>query len=191
MVKQLLLLLLIAIVLGGCGTGPQQTAQAISSGHAVVAQPARLLDGGGNIPRAGDVAPDFQFSMPDGTPTKLSDLHGKKVILNFWATWCGPCQMEMPALEQAHQQHSSDLVVLGMNREGVGEQPTLDAIQSFTKDVRVTFPILLDLDSTIADRYGVHNLPMSFFINTDGTISNVHLGGMDYDFIRQQVDQLK
>lgn len=191
MVKQLLLLLMIAIVLGGCGTAPQQTAQAISSGHAVVAQPARLLDGGGNIPKAGDAAPDFQFSMPDGTPTKLSDLHGKKVILNFWATWCGPCQMEMPALEQAHQQHSSDLVVLGMNREGVGEQPTLDAIQSFTKDVRVTFPILLDLDSTIADRYGVHNLPMSFFINTDGTISNVHLGGMDYDFIRQQVDQLK
>lgn len=190
MFKHILLLFMIVIVLGGCSTAPQQTAQAVSSGEAVAAQPAKLLSGDGDIPKAGDVAPDFQFTMPDGTNTKLSALHGKKVILNFWATWCGPCQMEMPALEQAHQ-HSNNLVVLGMNREGVGVQPTIDAVQSFTKDVRVTFPIMLDLDSAIADRYGVHNLPMSFFINTDGTISNIHLGGMDYDFISQQVDQLK
>ena len=179
------------VMLVGCSTAPQQTAQAVSSGQVTIARQVKLLSDDGNIPKADDVAPDFQFTLPDGTTTKLSDLRGKKVLLNFWATWCGPCQVEMPALEQAYQQQGSNLVVLGMNREGVGEIPTIDAIKSFTRDVKVTFPILLDLDSTVADRYGVHNLPMSFFINTDGTINNVQLGGMDNEIIAQQLDALK
>ncbi len=186
MFKQLLLLLTIGIVLGGCSVAPQQGAQAVSSGHVTIAQQSSLLSSGDSTPKAGDVAPDFQFTLPDGTTTKLSDLHGKKVLLNFWATWCGPCQAEMPALERAHQQHGSDVTIIGVNKD-----EDVDTIRTFIKDVPVSFPLVLDPDSVITYGYGVHNLPMSFFINTDGTINEVKLGGMDDDYIAQQLGALK
>lgn len=186
MIKRIGSTVFIIIMLAACGTSPQPAAQIVAPGQAVIAQQSQLLDDGDAIPQAGEVAPDFRFTLPDGTTTKLNELRGKKVLINFWATWCGPCQEEMPDLQQAHEQAGDDLVIIGVNKA-----EDAAAVASFVKDVPVTFPLVLDPDSDIAYRYGARNLPMSFFVNTDGTINMVKLGIMDEAFIEQQVQALK
>lgn len=155
---------------------------------------AKLLDTGSEMPKAGELAPDFSFVTPEGTTSKLSDFKGKKVILNFWATWCFPCRSEMPALQKAANEHS-DVIVLGVNR---GQPPEI--IAPFGYEVNVSFPLVSDTSSKVAIRYGANNLPMTYFINTDGTVANLRdngasiafkLGEMDYEYITEQIGRLK
>lgn len=158
---------LLVLLLSACGLGQTATpTPVLDIGDAVIATESRLLDRGQGIPAAGEIAPDFSFTLADGTTQKLSDLRGKRVLLNFWATWCLPCVEEMPAMQQALDEAASDLVILAVNRNELPE-----AISRFAPKVDVTFPLIADLSGAIGDRYGVSNLPTSYFINSDGTIS--------------------
>jgi thiol-disulfide isomerase/thioredoxin len=113
------------------------------------------------------VAPDFNLESLDGKSLRLSDLRGKAVLLNFWATWCGPCKIEMPwFIELQNQYGSQGLQIVGVAMDDSGKED----IAKFAKDMGVNYPVLLGKEA-VGDAYGgVPALPESFFIGRDGKI---------------------
>lgn len=111
-------------------------------------------------------AHDFEIETFDGESLRLSDMQGKVVVLNFWASWCPPCRWEMPFFEEMHQQYKDqDVVFLG-----VTISDTLENVQEFAESVGVTYPNGLDATGEIARNYNVVSLPTTFFIGRDGGI---------------------
>lgn len=128
-------------------------------------------------PIVGAVAPDFELQSLDGRTVKLSDLRGKAVLVNFWATWCQPCKLEMPWFEELHQQYRSQgLEILGINTDDYisSKDSVRDEVAKFAKDLGVTYTILRGKEG-VADAYGgAQFLPITFYIDRQGKIiSNV------------------
>lgn len=130
-------------------------------------------------------APDFELKTLDGKSVKLSDLQGKKVILNFWATWCPPCKAEMPEMQKYHEKIGDDAVILAVNID-----PQLK-VQEFIDDMGITFTIPLDTDDTVNTMYQVISIPTTYFIDTKGIIRQKHIGAMTYDFMKNNVSNMK
>jgi peroxiredoxin len=133
-----------------------------------------LLTGmGSKPPQVGGLAPPFTLNDLKGRPVSLADYKGKVVLLNFWATWCEPCRKEMPEIQTAYEQFQDrGLVVLAVN---FGEN--LDPAVSFVHHGNLTFPVLLDRKASVAERYGVINLPVTFLIDPEGIIRDRIFGG--------------
>jgi peroxiredoxin len=124
-------------------------------------------------PRPGFAAPDFALPSLEGTSLSLADLQGKGIVLNFWATWCLPCRVEMPALEQTWLDwQDRDLVVVAVNLQ---ENP--GRVADYVRDLGLTFPVLLDGDGSVFQRYQVQLYPTTFFVGPDGVIRDVVFGG--------------
>ena len=116
--------------------------------------------------RVGEPAPNFQLEDLDGQSISISDLQGKPVLLNFWATWCSPCRAEMPYLQQIYEEWSGvGLEVLAIN---IGESPSL--VTEFLQSYNLSLPVLLDTGGKIATKYNIRYMPTTFFIDKDGTI---------------------
>jgi thiol-disulfide isomerase/thioredoxin len=132
-----------------------------------------LLAGcGGQESLLGEPAPGFQFQGPGGQPVSLSDLQGSPLLLNFWATWCGPCRMGMPYLQQIWDEWQEDgLLLLAIN---IGESPS--DVEGFMQGQGFSFPVLLDSEGAIAEQYGIQAIPTTFFIDSDGIIQEVKVG---------------
>jgi len=132
-----------------------------------------LLAGcGGQNPLLGKPAPDFQFGGQDEQPVSLSDLKGSPVLLNFWATWCGPCRGEMPYLQQIYEKwQTMGLVLLAIN---IGESSS--DVEEFMQSQGLSLPVLLDGDGAIAAQYGIEYIPATFFIDTEGIVQEVREG---------------
>ena len=135
-------------------------------------------------PRSGAAAPDFTLVDLGNESHTLSDYEGQAVIINFWATWCGPCRAEMPALEAVYNKYRDDgLVLLAVNQ---AESPT--TIQNFVDEHRLTFPILLDPNFGVSRSYEVQAYPSTYFIDRQGRIINATFSGpMTESFIESQV----
>ncbi len=114
----------------------------------------------------GEAAPDFEVETFDGETLKLSDLNGKVVVLNFWASWCPPCRWEMPFFETMWQEYRDQDVVF----VGIAMSDTLENVKAFAKEAGVTYPVALDTTTEIARDYEVLSLPTTYFIGKDGTI---------------------
>ena len=112
-------------------------------------------------------APDFQIETFDGETLRLSDLDGKVVVLNFWASWCPPCRWEMPFFETMWNEYRDRDVVF----VGVAMSDTLEDAQGFAEETGVTYPIGLDQTNEIVRAYEVRSLPTTFFIGKDGQIN--------------------
>jgi peroxiredoxin len=117
-------------------------------------------------------APDFALPARDGGQVRLSELKGQVVMINFWATWCGPCRQEMPLLEQIHEKYEP----LGFTMLGVNVEPDSDAAQAWLKGVPVSFPILFDRKSEVSASFGVEAMPSSVLIDREGHVRHVHRG---------------
>ncbi|WP_100618012.1 TlpA family protein disulfide reductase [Bacillus cereus] len=139
----------------------------------------------------GKSAPDFELTKLDGTNVKLSDLKGKKVILNFWATWCGPCQQEMPDMEAFYKEHKGNVEILAINytpsEKGGGEEK----VSNFAKEKGITFPVLLDKNIDVTTAYKVITIPTSYFIDTKGVIQDKFIGPMTQKEMEKRVAKLK
>lgn len=186
MKRSLLIVTLIVAITACSAAQPTATPTELSVGSATIARESRLLDRGRDTVGVGDLAPDFSFTLPDGTTTRLSDLRGRPVVLNFWATWCLPCVEELPVIEQAYQAAQGDLVVLAINRN---ELPA--AIARFTATVDVSFPLIPDLSGAIGDRYTVTSLPTTLFIHRDGTLSTRHIGALNAQQLTRALEELR
>jgi cytochrome c biogenesis protein CcmG, thiol:disulfide interchange protein DsbE len=139
-------------------------------------------------PTTGFLAPDFTLQTTTGDTIQLSSLRGQPVIVNFWATWCPPCRAEMPEFEQIWQEYKGQtLMILGVNQ---GENAA--TVERFERTlVDITFPILLDTTAEIANQYDVVALPTTFFIDAEGQIQDVKIGGpMDTAMLMDGVNQI-
>jgi peroxiredoxin len=138
-------------------------------------------------PQAGYAAPDLILETLDGGTVSLADLRGQVVLVNFWATWCPPCRAEMPAIQQVYERYREQ----GFTVLAVDMQETDAQVAAFVDEMGLTFPILMDRDGSVSARYQVKALPSTFFIDREGIIQNVTLGGpMAPAFIESQVTGL-
>jgi peroxiredoxin len=133
----------------------------------------------------GRVAPDFTTQTLDGNRVRLSQYRGKPVLLNFWATWCGPCQDEMPLIQRASDIYKAQgLVVLAVNYQ----QTNTASMKAFLRKVGARFPAVFDPAGQIAGEYGVNvGLPVSVFIERSGTVSFIQLGQMSDALLQQHL----
>ena len=129
-------------------------------------------------PEIGTPAPDFQLIDLQGKRQALPDYHGKVVLLNFWATWCGPCRVEMPSMESLYQDlKDEDFAILAISSDPQGSIVT----RPFVASQELTFPILHDSDYRVSGSYGVRTLPMSFLIDRNGTLTHRVFGARDWN----------
>lgn len=133
--------------------------------------------------KIGAKAPDFQLTTLTGETVKLSDFKGKKIMLNFWATWCPPCKAEMPEMEKFSKQTPKDLVILAVNID-----PQND-VKGFADKNGITFPILLD-KTNVNETYQILSIPTTYFINSNGVIQNKYTGSMTLDVMKKYTGDL-
>ena len=145
-------------------------------------------DGLEPLPVAGHPAPDFTLQTLEGATVALSDFRGEPVIVNFWASWCGPCRLEMPHLQDAHAGGVGDVNVLGVNltkREG-----DLNDVSTFVEEFGLSFPVVLDESGEVADLYEVRGQPASVFINADGQVHQIFYGPVNERFIQDRIAEM-
>ena len=135
----------------------------------------------------GKMAPDFELETLDGEKKKLSDLRGKRVMVNFWATWCPPCRAEIPDLQKFHE--NEDITILAVNLTETEQD--MDKVEEFVDDFGMTFPILLDTETEVADTYKIQPIPSSFMVDSNGRIQFVALGAMHYDMMIAEFNKMK
>lgn len=140
--------------------------------YGLVALPPELSGGEDPAVREGRIAPDFLLPTLDGGEARLSDFRGRWVLVNLWASWCGPCRAEAPALQELYSsRETDDFVVLGVNI-----QETDDAARRFVQEFAVTYPILLDRSGEVSALYLLAGPPNTYVIDPDGRIVRIHLG---------------
>ena len=134
--------------------------------------------------QTGAPAPAFQLNSSAGKPAALADFKGQIVLLNFWASWCGPCRQEMPILEQLNRQyHNKGVTLLGVNVE-----PDSAAAVNWLKATPVSFPILFDVDSKVSKLYEVEGMPNTVIVDRKGLVRYIHRGysaGAENDYLNQ------
>ena len=143
---------------------------------------------------------DFTAMDKDGKTVKLSDFKGKKVYINMWASWCGPCMREIPELEKTYQKlkNNKDVVFLSMtspnNSEFKNQSPQdkgKDVILNKAKELGVTYPVLFDVNDRFIINYAIRSFPTHIFINSDGTIGNRIAGGVTEELLTKEIEKLK
>jgi peroxiredoxin len=133
--------------------------------------------------RVGSLLADFTLPGLDGKQVKLSDYRGRMVLINAWATWCPPCQAEMPDLNALYEKHrSTGFVILAVN---TGE--TRDQAAAFAKQLGLTFPILLDQDESLMDQLAIHDYPTSILVDGNGIIKAVKVGMFSPQTLNQEI----
>lgn len=137
----------------------------------------------------GELAPDFEVPMIDGERIKLSNLKGKKVLVNFWATWCPPCKEEMPELQRFYEEYGDQIKIIAIN--ATGSERNEQAVRNFLEENDYTFPVGIDKNNKITDQYLAMTIPTSYFIGSDGVIQVPrHVGPMTYDFMVDMLNSL-
>jgi len=139
-------------------------------------------------PRVGFRAPQFTLQSLNNSSLNLTDLIGKPVVVNYWATWCIPCKQELPILEKLYQEYQSrGLVIVSVNAI---EQDSLDKVQAMVIEFGMSFPVLLDQGDQFASNYQAIFFPTTFFIDTAGVIREINLGDATEAEMRASVEKL-
>jgi len=140
-------------------------------------------------PQKGFLAPDFTLETLEGKSVTLSNLRGQAVLINFWATWCPPCRAEMPAFQETYTDYEKQgFVIVAVNAT---LQDNSTDIATFIEEFGLSFPVVLDTEGTVNQLYQVRSLPTSFFVDKEGVISEVVIGGPIAEaLIRSRIEEL-
>lgn len=139
----------------------------------------------GVAPLVGSPAPDFELAVLDGGRQRLSDLRGRVVLVNFWATWCNPCRLEMPDLQARADRWRDQLAVLGVDFD----EPEAD-VRAFRDELGLTFPLLLDPGAKVQELYRVVGYPTTVFVDEQGFVRVMHVGIMSPDQMDRYLAEL-
>ncbi|GGC88821.1 thiol:disulfide interchange protein tlpA [Thalassobacillus devorans] len=138
----------------------------------------------------GEQAPDFELETVEGETIRLSDLKGKKVFLNFWATWCPPCKEEMPEMQKFHEEFGEEVEIVAVNVTTT--ETGIDDVQKYLDQQGYTFQVPLDKRNQVSSEYQAITIPTTYFIGTDGIVQQPRqVGPMNYDFMVKMKDDLK
>jgi thiol-disulfide isomerase/thioredoxin len=184
------LVLWLAGVLGGQGGGTTESGVKIESVALPDTPPAPGLGDLDVAPKEGSLAPDFEISDFEGTRYRLSDFRGTPVYVNFWATWCVPCQRELPDIQELADRHREGLIVIAVNRE----EP-LDRAESYFRNIEklngepgLDFDVNgMDPDDTLYDEYRGLGMPVSVFIDANGVVAKLYNGLIDLGTMEEAV----
>ena len=144
----------------------------------------------------GDTPPDFTLTSLDGKDVTLSELRGKKVVLNFWATWCPPCKAEMPHMQNYYEQYAKkdNVEIIAVNltqaERDVTDDAKVDSVMTFRDSFNLTFPILLDPKNSAGEDYQILTIPTTYFIDSNGYIQRAIKGPMNVEMLKQYVEAL-
>ena len=136
------------------------------------------------------LAPDFTVFDREGNSHKLSDFFGKPIVLNFWASWCGPCKMEMPDFNEKYQELGEDIQFLMINMTD-GDRETVEIASEFVAGQGYSFPVFYDTAQHAAMVYGVYSLPTTFFIDAEGYPVAYAAGAINSDALQQGIDMIR
>ena len=181
--KILILVLVLALLIGGGSLLYKQLLSNMMPGIAVTDED------GETQAEEKHLMPDFTVYDADGNPVQLSDFRGKPVVLNFWASWCGPCKSEMPDFDAKAAELNGKVAFLMVNLTD-GYQETVDSASAFIQEQGYTFPVYYDTDLSAAQAYGVSSVPVTYFIDAEGYFVAWARGAMTEDMLQQGVDML-
>jgi thiol-disulfide isomerase/thioredoxin len=188
----------ITLILAACGRSGSGAADAIAAPITNIdyqqlpaglgrGYPVLTFDGietGQSGLRPGQPPPNFRMMLDDGSSLTLADLQGSPVLINFWATWCGPCRLEMPDIVR-HYNEDEDLIVLAVN-----VQEELEPIEAFAADFQMNMPIVRDREGDLRRIYELQGMPTSIFLDRAGNITAVWPGVLTPSQIREFLDDI-
>lgn len=158
---------------------------AVVVGAVIMFGPALLKRGGVSGLETDVAAPEFELADLAGNMVRLQDFRGQAVVVNYWATWCGPCVREMPMFQKYHEQYSENVVIIGVDQEESAE-----VVKTFLQDFDLDYLILLDEKAGASKAYQVMVLPTTFFIDQEGILRFQHVGFMNEDQFRAYLGKL-
>ena len=188
LLKVTIWILVIAVVIAGAYVGYGYLKDRVQM-ETLATQPAATGESGEEAESQDPPAPDFTVYDLEGNPHKLSDFEGKPVVLNFWASWCGPCKSEMPDFEAAYKQYGEEIHFLMVNMTD-GARETVDRAKEFVSQNGYTFPVLYDTESNAAMTYGVYSLPTTYFIDAEGYGAAQATGAIDAETLKRGISMI-
>ena len=185
----LVLALTLALVLVGATVLYDQLS-GMADPEQLMPQGTEPTEAGGTEPTQVELpmAPDFTVYDGDGKAVKLSDYFGKPIVLNFWASWCGPCQMEMPDFQEKYLELGDEIQFLMVNATGGRE--TVESAKSFLAGTEYTFPVFFDTGADASMAYGVYYLPTTYFIDAQGHLIARATSAIDAETLQRGIDMI-
>lgn len=176
--KRLLpLILLVLLLFSGCAGTSGQTEPS-----------SEPMESTGQTETHTVAAMDFTVYDAEGNPVKLSDFYGKPIVLNFWASWCGPCKGEMPEFEEVYREMGDQVQFLMINLTYGNE--TMDSAQSFVSSQGYTFPVYYDTSGNAAFVYKITSIPATFVIDAEGNIAGYAVGAISKETLHSGINMV-
>ena len=195
--KKIIMILILAfiLVLGGAGILYKQLGQKLAPDLLATQAPQESQPAENSTDATQEsntekiLAPDFTVYDLDGNEVHLSDFIGKPVVLNFWASWCGPCKMEMPDFNEKYLEIGEEVQFLIINMTD-GSRETVETASAFNAEQGYSFPVFYDTDQDAASTYGVYSIPTTYFIDAEGSAIAQATGAIDAETLQRGIDMI-